>query len=139
MDEKKLEKILAKQTKELKADYARQGKFLLEEFDKRVQVIAEVQAEHSNKFKKIEDQLVTMNKRLDMTFDMVGKLVVDVEQLTTRVDRLEKQINKLSDDMEFVKDELKFIRNELQGKVDRSEFLALEKRVIVLEKGVYTK
>lgn len=143
MNGKNLQKILNTQTKELKEGYARQGKFLLEQFDKRTQIIAEVQVEQGKKIEHI-------SQKLDATFDIVGNLTVEMKILNGRVDKLESRmgklesrmgtieakVDKLDQNIEFIKEEIRLIRHELKGKIDRDEFIALEKRVIFLEKKV---
>lgn len=106
MDKNDIKQLLDQQTKELHGDYDRQGKFLLDEFKHQASIIAEQYGSLNKKVDKIDS-------KLDATFEEVGHLL---------------------ENMDFVKDELRLIRNELKEKVGRDEFIALEKRVIFLEK-----
>ena len=106
-----LEKKFDTQTKDLKEDFHRMGGFLLDEFDKRLSIVAE-------SFTGLRDSHQRLEKKVDATFEMTGKL---------------------SEDMIVVKDELGMIRNELKAKVDRDEFVSLEKRVIFLERKMRTR
>lgn len=56
---------------------------------------------------------VGAKKKLDATFDMVGKV---------------------SEDLTVVKDNVEFVKNSLKRKVDLDEFMALERRVAMLER-----
>jgi hypothetical protein len=51
------------------------------------------------------------------------------------VGELKEEVAVLKEDMQEVKEELHLIRNELKEKVSRDEFLALEHRVMRLEKS----
>jgi hypothetical protein len=51
------------------------------------------------------------------------------------VGELKEEGAVLKEDMQEVKEELHLIRNELKEKVSRDEFLALEHRVMRLEKS----
>ena len=51
-------------------------------------------------------------EKVDATFEMVGEMKMD---------------------MEVVKSDISFIKNSLKQKVDKDEFISLEKRVILLE------
>ena len=51
-------------------------------------------------------------EKVDATFEMVGGMKMD---------------------MEVVKSDISFIKNSLKQKVDKDEFISLEKRVILLE------
>lgn len=104
MDEKKINKLLKSQTKELKDDYARMGKFLLEEFEKRLQIVAEVQVDHTKK-------LFELGKKTDSILEMTAvnsenvefiknslKRKVDIEEfegLEKRVFFLEKKLHSI--------------------------------------------
>lgn len=54
----------------------------------------------------------TTKEKVDATFEMVGEMKMD---------------------MEVVKSDISFIKNSLKQKVDKDEFISLEKRVILLE------
>lgn len=54
----------------------------------------------------------TTKEKVDSTFEMVGDMKIDLE---------------------VVKSDIAFIKNSLKQKVDKDEFISLEKRVILLE------
>jgi len=127
MEEEKLQKMLNEQTQELKSDYLRQGKFLLEQFEKKTLFIAE--------------QYGDLKKKTDATFDKIGEISQRLDKneitqkiITKKLDATFEMTGKLTEDMSFVKDKLRIIRNELKVKVGRDEFSILEKRVLILEK-----
>ncbi len=63
-------------------------------------------------------------------------LEVKVENLILRLDNLEKEMNYK---FEKVFEELHLIRNNLKEKVSRDEFVALEKKVLMLERKLIGK
>jgi chromosome segregation ATPase len=67
-----------------------------------------------------------MSDKLDATFEMVGSIKVEASEINLKIERLEKEI-------EIIKSDIAFIKNELKQKVDREEFITLEKRLILLE------
>lgn len=111
--QKYVEDRLTKQTKELKEDYNRQGKFILDEFKHQTSIIAE---QYTSLNKKVDN----MGNKLDATFEEVGKLRVNVGKNTT--------------DIEIIKQDTQIIKSGLKQKVDLKEFEALEKRVILPER-----
>ena len=85
---------------------------LAEDFQGRVSAISEQFLglntkldEHSRKFESIDAKLDEHSRKLDSHTQMIGQLMVDVQEIKT----------------------------DLKQKVDRSEFARLEKRVIILE------
>ncbi|MBM3705506.1 MAG: hypothetical protein FJW66_03175 [Actinobacteria bacterium] len=109
MEEKNVKKLLDKQTEEIK----RQGKMLLEEFDHRIKIIAEVQIEQSQRFEDIDEKLAEHDKKSDI---INAKLDAIMEMTATNAENIE------------------LIKSALRRKVDIEEFDALIKRVMVLEK-----
>lgn len=75
--------------------------------------------------------LENMDSKIDVLLE--GHQVLD-----GKIERVDKKVDILKEDMDYkfetVFDELRLIRNELKEKVDRDEFLVLEKRVAALEK-----
>ena len=47
-----------------------------------------------------------------------------------------EMIGSIKEDIEIIKMDVQFIKNELKHKVDRDEFEALEKRVLLLENKI---
>ena len=66
-----------------------------------------------NKIVLVAENQVGMKEKLDATFEMTGKLVVDLT---------------------IVKDNVELIKSSLKKKVDVDEFAALERRTSVLER-----
>lgn len=116
MDKKEFKKLLGQQTEEIN----RHNKVLEESYKSEVKIIAEQHTE--------------LVKKIDRNSDIINKLSNNQAKVTTKVDATFEKVGKVSEDMEFVKDELRLIRNELKEKVDRDEFMVLEKRVVFLEK-----
>ena len=93
MDEKTFKKMLNVQTDEIK----RHQKMLLEEFQSRLKVVAEVQVDHTEKFKEI-------SKKLDAIMEMTALNTENIEtikgMLKRKVDfeefeKLEKRVSLL--------------------------------------------
>jgi len=89
-------------------DIKRHISALSEEFQGRVKVVAE-------QFGGLNTKIDRIHNTLDSHTDMIGKLAVD---------------------MEIVKTNVEFIKGSLKKKVDYDEFLALERRMSVLESKV---
>lgn len=90
----KVEKKLKQQTQELKQDYTRQGKFLLEQFQHRLSIVAEVQTDHSKKLDAILEMVAKNTEDIDIMKGMLRRKV-DVEEfeaLERRVGLLEKKL-----------------------------------------------
>lgn len=102
MGDKKFEQLLAKQSRELKEDYARQGKFLLNEFGKKTQIIAEVVKSNSDK--------------LDATFEMVGRLTEDMDIVKGELRIIKNDLSRKVDHEEFEELEKRvvFLEKKLQ-------------------------
>ena len=72
--------------------------------------------EHNNdKISAVAEQYTSINRKLDSHTEMVGKLAVD---------------------MEIVKTNVEFLKGSLKKKVDYDEFLALERRLSLVESKV---
>lgn len=120
--EKQLDQRLKKQTEEIK----RHNDVLYEKF--------------RNDIKTIGEGWDATSKKVDATFNLVGAINVKVTELQLKVEKIEKDIaelrlkvEKIEKDIEIMKSDISFIKNELKQKVDRDEFVALEKRLILLE------
>jgi peptidoglycan hydrolase CwlO-like protein len=74
-------------------------------------------------------------------FDVVAEDIKDKigtisEQVATNTEKLEehdKRFDKIDNDLATIKLDIEFIKNELKQKVSRDEFVALEKRVSMME------
>ncbi len=98
MEEKKLHALLKEQTDEIQ----RHQKMLLEVFDHRLGIVAEVQTEHSKKFfevtKKLDAviEMVAFNsEQIEMIKNMLKRKVDldEYEKLEKRVGLLEKKLH----------------------------------------------
>lgn len=92
-----VDKKLATQTKELRKDYSRMGKFILDEVDKKLSVMAEVQDEHTKQLKKLDPIMEMVAKNSEDIEIMKGMLrrKVDIDEfnmLEKRVMILEKKV-----------------------------------------------
>lgn len=115
INKKELKKILKEQRKE----YQNFIGVLKEDFESKVDVIGE-----GNEIIK---------EKLDATFEMVGKLNEKTDGLSNKADATFEMVGEMKIDMEVVKSDISFIKNSLKQKVDKDEFISLEKRVILLE------
>lgn len=98
MNKKELQTLLNDQTKELE----RHQKMLLEEFDSRLKIVAEVQVEHTKKFEIIARKLDAIMEMTAMSTEQIEliksmlKRKVDLEEyekLEKRVSVLEKKLH----------------------------------------------
>lgn len=95
---KEIDKKFVKQSKELRQelhrDYQNQGKFLLEEFNKNLRIVAEVQTDHTKQLKSIIEMVGQNTESIDVMKNML-KRKVDVEEfefLERRVGIIEKKL-----------------------------------------------
>jgi hypothetical protein len=72
-----------------------------------------------------------MDSKLDLVVEGQHVLGNQIQQVDQKVDVLKQEMDYKFD---VVFDELHLIRNDLKEKVGRDEFVALEKRVVHLEK-----
>mgnify|MGYP001615361473 CR=1 FL=1 len=79
-----------------------------------------------NDVKAIGEGWQLTKDKVDATFDLAG-------QINVKVTKLQLEVEKIKKDIEIMKSDISFIKNELKQKVDRDEFVALEKRLILLE------
>jgi len=74
----------------------------------------------------IGEQHGSIQEKLDSHTEMIGSKKEDIEIIKVDIVSTKK-------DIEIIKVDIAFIKNGLKEKVDRDEFVALEKRVILLE------
>lgn len=134
MEEEKLQKMFNEQTKELKSDYLRQGKFLLEQFEKKTSFIAEQYGDLKKKANATFDKVGEISERLDKNETIQKILISKIDNISQKLDATFEMTGRLTEDMSFVKDELRIIKNELKEKAGKGKFSILEKRVLILEK-----
>jgi len=90
METKELKKIINDQTQEIQ----RHQKMLLEEFQSRLKVVAEVQVEHTKKFDALFEMVAMNTETLEFIKGMLKRKVdlEEYEKLEKRVSLLEKKI-----------------------------------------------
>ena len=75
------------------------------------------------------------NKILLEDFDSKFKLLAEkFDRHDEKFDALFKMVAQNTESLELIKIDINFIKQELKQKVNQDEFVALEKRVILLEK-----
>ncbi|HLB95826.1 MAG TPA: hypothetical protein VJK26_02910 [Patescibacteria group bacterium] len=90
METKELKKIINDQTQEIQ----RHQKMLLEEFQSRLKVVAEVQVEHTKKFDALFEMVAMNTETLEFIKGMLKRKVdlEEYEKLEKRVSLLEKKM-----------------------------------------------
>lgn len=86
---------------------------LLEDVNHKFDILIEGHDVHSGEFKKVHQTLDAQTNILASHTEMVGSIMLDVET---------------------IKEDLEIIKGGVKRKVDAEEFLALERRVLLLEK-----
>lgn len=89
----------------------------------------------------VEETLKQFKDEICRHFDVVAEKIEDKigvvsEQVATNTEKigiLQQDMNKVKEDIGIIKTDIGFIKNELKQKVDRDEFIALERRVGLLE------
>lgn len=94
------------------ADVARYLGALSENFQDRVQAIAEITLGLNKRFDTVDVRFDAIENRLDGHTEMIGKVATDVE---------------------IIKNEIVLLNSGIKKKTDYDEFLLLERRVGVLE------
>lgn len=102
--------------------------------------------------KDLKDEIKSVNQKLDFQGERLEFLIDtskrQFDDITERFNVLEVKLNGLSDRLDFVEkkidsmgimekailSEIKAIKDKLETKINRGEYLELEKRVIKLEK-----
>lgn len=65
--------------------------------------------------------------------DKIGILSEHVATNTEKLEEHDKRFNRIDETLDIIKLDIELIKNELKQKVSRDEFVALEKRVSMLE------
>ncbi len=87
-----------------------------------------------DRFGVTKDRFDGIDKRfdgIDKRFDGIDKRFDAVEQ---RLDTHTEMIGKLMEDVQIVKEDVEFLKGGMKKKIDVDEFMALERRVILLER-----
>ncbi|MBU2595661.1 hypothetical protein KJ713_02415 [Patescibacteria group bacterium] len=91
--------------------------------------------------KQLDKRLKNQTKELKRHFDVAVESFKDEVQIIAegwkmtkdKVDATFEMVGEIKKDIEIMKSDISFIKNELKQKVDRDEFVVLEKRLILLE------
>jgi len=81
----------------------------------------------------IGEQHGSIQEKLDSHTEMIGSIKENIEIIKVDIDSMKVDIVSTKKDIKIIKVDIAFIKNGLKEKVDRDEFVALEKRVILLE------
>jgi|SRR3990167_487441 len=87
----------------------------------------------------IHDQFRSFGEGQDILTTEVQGLKKSVQNLETRFDGLETEVHNLSTKVDAIADDVSDIKTTLSQKVDREEFVQLERKVVKLEKLVLSK
>lgn len=116
INEEKLKEILKGQREE----YQRHLDVIVENFKSQIQLIAET--------------LTSQQEQLIAIREITKQNTEAITNLQTQVVAIREMVANNTEDIEIIKMDIQFIKQELKHKVDRDEFEALEKRVLMLEK-----
>lgn len=74
------------------------------------------------------------NDRWDLVAEQYGGIKKDIGEIRHTLNSHTGMIGKLAIDLAIVKEDVEFIKSGLKKKVDYDEFVALQRRVLLLEK-----
>lgn len=99
MEEKAIKKLLKDQTKEIE----RHQKMLLEEFQRQLSIIAEVQTDHTKKFDGLIEMVAKNTEDIELIKEMLRRKVnvEEFEALGIQVAILEKKLKVLWKDFSY--------------------------------------
>jgi ribosomal protein S9 len=94
---------------------------------------------NEEKLKKVlEEQRKEYQRHLDVVAEDFKSQIKILAKTTGGIQEqliaIREMVAKNTEDIEIIKMDIQFIKQELKHKVDRDEFEALEKRVLILEK-----
>ena len=92
--------------------------------------------ENREQIKGISERFVDFDRTLNSHTEMIGDIAEDVAVLRVDVAVLKEDVVVLKDDMVIVKKDISEIKGDLKQKVDRGEFVVLERRVTSVEANV---
>lgn len=105
------------------ADIKRHMSALSEDFQGRVKVVAE--------------QFVGLNGKIDNLQHTVDRHTEKIDRLQSTIDSHTEMIGALMTDVSTIKGNVEFLKGGLKKKVDYDEFLALERRLSLVESKVH--
>src|SRR3989344_1615887 len=98
--------------------------------------MAALMEENREQIKGISELFVDFDRTLNSHTEMIGDIAEDVAVLRVDVAVLKEDVVVLKDDMVIVKKDISEIKGDLKQKVDRGEFVVLERRVTSVEANV---
>lgn len=110
---------IGKIVKDQQQEYQRYLKMLSEDFNSKLKIVGE--------------GIRGILESSQAIYEMVAKNTEDITIMQADIKIMKGDVKKNTEDIEVIKGDVSFIKNELKQKVDRDEFVALEKRVIFLE------
>lgn len=137
MSEKKLNMVLKEQRESF------QG-FVVDELSKQDKKLEKKLVEQKEDFKNYTGAL---SERFERDFGVAMEAVTDLDKkvgsldkkfdhMSERIDYVAELVARNTEDIEIIKSDTEFIKHGLKRKIDIEEFMALEKRVLKLEKAV---
>lgn len=112
---------------------------LLEHMNEGIAVIAESQVGFSKRFDGIDDRLDGIDGRLDGIDDRLDGIDGRLDGIDGRLDGIDGRLDSLESKTDRIQEDVTDIKSQLSEKVDRSEFVKLEKRMVKLEQVVFSK
>ncbi|MFH1183004.1 MAG: hypothetical protein V1690_01945 [Candidatus Moraniibacteriota bacterium] len=80
--------------------------------------------------RKFVSQMKIIDENIQSRIELLAENILDVRE---KIAVLTEMVEKNTEDIEIIKLNVELIRGDLKTKVEKEEFLALEKRVFVLE------
>lgn len=103
----------------------------LEKFAKEIKLhIDEKSAETQRHFDVVAENLMS---EIQTVAEQVVQNSEDITEIKQDMQGVKEDVQGVKDTLEIMKTDLEFIKNELKQKVNRDEFVALEKRLNILE------
>ena len=99
--------------------------------------IGAVSEDFQSKVAVVAEQYVDISKKLDSHTEMIGKLVVDMTTVKQTLHSHTEMIGSVMTDVSTIKANVEFLKGGLKKKVDYDEFLALERRLSVVEAQIH--
>lgn len=150
INEQKLNKILKDQSDDFKKHndllekkLERHNKVLYEKFRGDVKILSEGWTYIKDKVEQLTENQEIMSVKLDAVIDMASEskkdisiIKSDVAKNTEDISTIKSDVAKNTEDISTIKSDISIIKYEVKEKIDRDEFAALEKRVILLENKI---
>jgi|SRR3989344_1399279 len=86
-----------------------------------------------DKVKVVSDQFADVNRKLDAHTEKLDAHTEKLDSHTEKLNSHTEMIGKIMTDIEILKGDMSEVKNDLKQKIDRREFISLERRVRLLE------